>query len=76
MFAEAGGPHHAPHFHAYWQGQVAVVGTDPVCVLAGELPTRQRRLVEAWAELRQPELLAAWDRLQRGQLPAPIAPLA
>jgi len=76
MFAEAGGPHHAPHFHAYWQGQVAVLGIDPVGVLAGALPMRQRRLVEAWAELHQEELLEAWARLQRGQPPAPIAPLA
>lgn len=75
MFAEAGGPHHVPHFHAYWQEQVAVVGIDPVRLLAGALPTRQRRLVEAWAELHQDELRDDWDRLQRGELPRPIAPL-
>jgi hypothetical protein len=23
MFAEAGGPHHQPHFHAYYQGNDA-----------------------------------------------------
>lgn len=76
MFAEAGGPHHTPHFHAYWQGHIAVVSIDPVSVIAGELPTRQRRLVEAWAELHQLELADAWARLQRGQPPSPIAPLA
>ncbi|HEY0778167.1 MAG TPA: DUF4160 domain-containing protein [Gemmatirosa sp.] len=76
MFAEAGGPHHTPHFHAYWQGQVAVVGFDPVGVLAGALPAKQRRLAEAWAELHQGELRDAWARLQGGQAPASIAPLA
>lgn len=76
MYAEAGGPHHTPHFHAYWQGQVAVVGIDPVEVLAGELPPKQRRLVEAWAELHGGELADAWARLQGGQAPPPIAPLA
>ena len=42
---------------------------------SGELPRRQRRLVEAWAELHQEELLADWARLQAGQAPLPIDPL-
>jgi hypothetical protein len=75
MFAEAGGPHHLPHFHAYYQDQAAVFGIEPVHLLAGSLATRQRRLVEAWAELHQAELLADWNRLQAGQRPVPIEPL-
>lgn len=75
MFAEAGGPHHVAHFHAYWQDQVAVIRIDPVDVIAGSLPTRQRRLVEAWAELHQQELLDDWTRLQQGRAPVPIDPL-
>ena len=75
MYVEAGGPHHLPHFHAYYQDDVAVVGLDPVELIAGSLPRRQRRLVEAWAELHQEELLADWLRLQAGQPPLPIAPL-
>lgn len=75
MFAEAGGPHHRPHFHAYHQGQVAVFDIESVELLAGSLPRRQRRLVEAWAELHLEELLADWDRLQSGQKPLPIEPL-
>jgi hypothetical protein len=76
MFAEAGGQHHVAHFHAYWQDHVTVVGIDPVDVIAGSLPTRQRRLVEAWAELHQQELLDDWNRLQHGHAPKPIDPLA
>ena len=75
MYVEAGDPHHLPHFHAYYQKEAAVVGLDPVEVLAGSLPRRQRRLVEAWAELRQGELIADWQRLQAGQPPLPIEPL-
>jgi len=45
MYVEAGGPHHLPHFHAYYQDDVAVVGLDPVELIAGSLPRRQRRLV-------------------------------
>jgi len=43
--------------------------------MAGSLPQKQRRLVEAWAELHRDELIAAWNRLQQGRSPLPIEPL-
>jgi hypothetical protein len=75
MFMEAGVQHHAPHFHAYYQESVAVYGIDPIELISGELPRRQQRMVEAWAELHQDALLEDWRRLQAGQLLQPIAPL-
>ena len=75
MYFEVGEPHHLPHFHAYYQNNVAVIGVDPVEVISGSLPRRQLRLVEAWAELHQQELRDSWDRLQNGQPPTPITPL-
>lgn len=74
IFAEAGSPHHGAHFHAYYQDEVAV-SLDPVEMIAGSLPKRQVRLVEAWAELHQAELQVNWQRLQEGRKPAPIEPL-
>lgn len=68
-------PHHLPHFHAYYQDDVAVFSIDPVELVAGEMPRRQIRLVEAWAELHQTELGEVWDRLQSGKGSSPIAPL-
>ena len=44
-------------------------------LIGGDLPQRQRRLVEAWAEIHQAELLAAWGRLQAGRPPGKIEPL-
>jgi hypothetical protein len=76
MFVEIGGPHHRAHFHAYYGDQVGIFGLEPIELIAGELPRRQQRLVEAWAELHQAELLADWERLQAGQTPLPIAPLS
>lgn len=76
MFLEAGEPHHAPHFHAYYQNEVGVFGIDPVELIAGSLPRRQRRLVEAWAELHQTELREDWELLQAGRTPRPIEPLS
>jgi hypothetical protein len=75
MYMEVGDPHHVPHFHAYYQEEVAVFAIDPVELLAGSLPRRQRRFVEAWAELHQQELLADWRLLQDGAAPRPIGPL-
>ena len=54
---------------------VVVDGLNPIEALAGSLPRRQARLVEAWAELHQLELLADWERLQAGKEPLPIEPL-
>ena len=75
MYLEAGGVHHLPHFHAYHGDNVAVYSLQPVELISGLLPRRQVRLVEAWAELHEHELLADWERLQAGQSPLPIAPL-
>ena len=75
MFMEVGGPHHTPHFHAYYQNDVGIFSINPVELVAGSLPKRQRRLVEAWAELHQAELAADWEQLQQGRAPKPIEPL-
>lgn len=75
MYSEADAPHHAAHFHAYYQDDIAIFGIDPVGVIAGELPVKQRRFVEAWAELHQQELLIDWQRLQAGERALPIDPL-
>jgi hypothetical protein len=48
---------------------------EPLALLAGSLPVKQRRLVEAWAEIHGEELGVAWNQLQSGQLPSKIDPL-
>ena len=48
---------------------------DTVELIAGALPRRQQRFVEAWAELHQEELLEDWSRLQSGHPPFKIDPL-
>lgn len=75
MFAEPSTPHHTPHFHAYYQKHAAVFTILPIALVAGSIPQRQQRLVEAWAELHQDELLADWNLLDQGRRPARIAPL-
>ena len=75
MYMEAGIQHHRAHFHAYYGDDTAIYSLDSIEVLAGSLPKRQQRFVEAWAEMHQAELEANWQQLQAGQAPQPIAPL-
>lgn len=70
-----GAQHKRPHFHAYHLGTVGVFAIDDIEMIAGDLDRRERRLVEAWAELHRNELLEDWDLLQHGRLPEKIEPL-
>lgn len=75
MYMEPNAPHHEPHFHAYYGEHVAIFALDPVGLIAGEIPRKQQRLVEAWAELHYDELRVDWELLQNGRKPSPIKPL-
>ena len=46
-------PHYRPHVHAFYQDDVGVFAIESVELIGGELSRRQRRLVEAWAEIHQ-----------------------
>ena len=76
MYVELHAPHHQPRFHARYQNSEAVFSIRPVEMIEGTLPRKQQRLVEAWAELHQTELLRDWDLLQQMRLPAKIEPLS
>ena len=69
IYTEANVSHHLPHFHAYYGEYLASFAINPPGLLEGALPRRQLRLVLAWAELHQEELLANWQRVQNGQTP-------
>lgn len=69
------GRHNAPHFHAQYGDDEAVFSIPDAEILAGALPRRQVRLVQAWAELRAEELEQAWDRAVNNESPGNIAPL-
>lgn len=75
MFVEPSERHHTPHFHAYYGEHVGVFSITPVGLLAGSLPQRQLRLVEAWGELHQDELLTDWQLLRTRRPAVRIAPL-
>ena len=72
----APGEHNLPHFHAYYNEYKASFNIDTLEMISGELPRRQRRLVEAWAELHVDELKANWELAMNGEPVYKIPPLA
>jgi hypothetical protein len=75
IFTETGERHHRPHVHAYYQNQMAVFSIDPIELITGELPRRQQRLVEAWMELYQDELMENWRLAVAGEPINKVPPL-
>lgn len=67
--------HHLPHFHVRYQNFKASIAIEDGRVLAGDLPPKQLRLVQAWVELHRDELFADWTLATNGEEPFRIAPL-
>ena len=51
---------------------MAVYSIPEGTVLAGELPSKKHKLVVAWIEIHQDELIADWQLAVKGQKPFPI----
>jgi len=69
------GQHNAPHIHAKYQDAEAVYGIPDGECLAGSLPPKKAKLVEAWIEIHREELMADWSLAVNGQPPHKIEPL-
>ena len=67
--------HNSPHLHARYAEFEASIGIGDGEVLAGQLPRKQLRLVQAWIELHRDELAADWALANAGELPYKIDPL-
>lgn len=61
--------HNLPHIHARYAEFEASIGIADGEVLAGELPRKQLRLVQAWIELHRDELVADWSWRPMGNCP-------
>jgi hypothetical protein len=68
------GQHSKPHIHAGYNEYDASVGIDGE-LLAGSLPVKQLKLVQAWLAIHEDELYAAWNRAVRNEPVGKIEPL-
>lgn len=64
--------HPPPHFHARLAEREDRVQIDPVNVINGDLPRRQRRLVLEWAARHRAALSEAWRAAQERRPLPPI----
>ncbi|MGM0616395.1 MAG: DUF4160 domain-containing protein [Pseudomonadota bacterium] len=67
--------HGMPHIHARYAEFEASVNINDGEILAGELPRKQLRLVQAWIELHRDELVADWSLATAGEPLYKIDPL-
>ena len=67
--------HNLPHIHAKYAEFEAAIALVDGEILAGELPRKQLRLVQAWIELHRDELMADWELAVSGETPYKIEPL-
>lgn len=75
MFAYNNSKHHLPHIHILYQDFEAVFSIEEGSIIEGKMPAKQRKIVEAWIELRREELLADWKLAVSGQEIFKIDPL-
>ena len=67
--------HAPPHFHAEYGGTTAVIDILKAKVIRSALPKRQLKLVLAWAELHQDELMQNWELSKTEKALIEIKPL-
>ena len=75
MFFRDQKQHHLPHVHVRYQDNSAVISIGDGEVLDGSFPPKQLKLVRAWLEIHQEDLMADWALAVAGEQPFRIAPL-
>jgi hypothetical protein len=64
--------HLPPHFHAEYGENEAKIRIADGELFEGWIPNAQFRLVQEWQHLHQAELMANWERIERGEMPDKI----
>ena len=67
--------HHRPHIHVEYSDEEAVVSIPDGQIMEGSLRSAKLKLVQAWLEIHQDELMADWRLAVSGQPVFKIEPL-
>jgi len=67
--------HRLPHIHVRFQGREVVLSIPNGDVLEGEIRGNKLKLVQAWVEIHQDELMADWELASQGESVFQIDPL-
>lgn len=60
--------HNPPHFHASYQDYTAEFFMNGD-LLKGDMPTKQRKQITAWAKIHEEELLKNWMLMRKSEEP-------
>ena len=67
--------HKSPHIHVKYQEDEVVISIPGGEVLEGKIKPNKLRLVQAWIEIHQDELMADWELASQGETVFKIDPL-
>lgn len=67
--------HQLPHIHVQYSGEEAVVSIPDGEVIEGAIRANKLKLVQAWIEIHQEDLMADWQLAVNGQQVFKIDPL-
>ena len=67
--------HKTPHIHANYAEYDVVISIPKGDVLNGEMANNKLKLIKAWVEIHQEDLMADWKLAVEGQQPHKIEPL-
>jgi hypothetical protein len=67
--------HNTPHIHVVYQDNEAVIEIPSGSLLQGKLPPAKMKLIVAWVEIHQEELMADWQLALNGDQVFKIEPL-
>ena len=67
--------HNQPHIHVHYQDFSTVISIPDGSVLEGNIPKPKQKLIEAWIEIHQEELIADWQLAINGETVFKIEPL-
>jgi len=67
--------HKLPHIHVQYGDQQVVIEIPDGTIVEGELKKQKLKLVHAWIEIHQEELMANWQLAIEGQKVFTIGPL-
>jgi shikimate kinase len=67
--------HKMPHIHIKYQDDEVVISIPDGEALEGKMKSNKLRLVQAWIEIHQDEIMADWELASQGETVFKIDPL-
>jgi hypothetical protein len=67
--------HQQPHIHVQYSDEEAVISIPDGTVIEGSIKSSKLKLIQAWVEIHQDELMADWRLATNGQPVFKIEPL-